>query len=128
MLSRSVDSSWAKELIVALNGEAETPAKGWLTSEEIAEQLAVKRPQATKHIGVLRSRGLILERQYRRIVNTKYAIVRKVMHYKLLKDATPQERAEFGGKEAMSLKNQLQAQSEGKIFNKNHKKRLTDLA
>jgi predicted ArsR family transcriptional regulator len=128
MLSRSVDSSWAKELIVALNGEAETPAKGWLTSEEVAEQLAVKRPQATKHIGVLRGRGLLLERQYRRIVNTKYAIVRKVMHYKLLKDATPQERAEFGGKEAMRLKNELQAQSERKIFNKNNKKRLTDLA
>jgi hypothetical protein len=127
MLSRSVDSSWAKELIVALNGEAETPAKGWLTSEEIAEQLSVKRPQATKHIGVLRSRGLILERQYRRIVNTKYAIVRKVMHYKLCKDATPEERQDFGGNEAMSLKNPLQAQSERKIFKKSVKKRLTKI-
>jgi len=127
MLLRSVNTSWAKELIVALNGEAETPAKGWLTSDEVAEQLGVKRPQAIKHIGVLRSRGLLLERQYQRIVNTKYAIVRKVMHYKLLKDATPQERAELGGKEAMSLKNQLQAQSDRKIFDKNVKKRLTKI-
>jgi hypothetical protein len=50
------------------------------------------------------------------------------MHYKLLKDATPQERAEFGGKEAMSLKNQLQAQSDRKIFDKNVKKRLTKIS
>ena len=127
MLSRSVNTSWAKELIVALNGEAETPSKGWLTSDEVAEQLGVKRPQATKHIGSLRSRGLILERPYRRIVNTKYAIVRKVMHYKLCKDATPEERQEFGGDEAMSLKSSLQAQSEGKNFKKIVKKRLTKI-
>jgi predicted ArsR family transcriptional regulator len=127
MISRSVNTSWAKELIVALKNDIQTPDKGWLTSDEVAEQLGVKRTQAIKHLQVMRNCGMIMERQYRRMVNSKYGIVRSVMHYKLSKDGTPEERAEFGGNKAMSIENPLQAQSEGKIFKKIVKKRLTKI-
>lgn len=124
MLSRSVNTDWAKTLLVALKNEAETPADGWITSHEVARQLGVKRPQAQKHIQVMRSLGLIMEKQFKTIVNEKYGIVRPVTFYKLAKYATQEEKRIFKGGKSYGVFDLMQAQNAEKKLIKKAKKSL----
>ncbi len=124
MLSRSVNTDWAKALLVALKNEAETPTAGWITSQEVARQLGVKRAQANKRIQVLRTMGLIMERQFKTAVSGKYGIVRPVTFYKLTKDATQEERKAFKGEIGYEDFMPMQAQNAEKKLIKNKKKSL----
>ena len=97
MILRSVNTDWAKTLIVALKNEAEVPTDGWLNSDQVAKELGVKRSQAIKHLQSMRSLGLIMEKQFKTIINPKYGIVRGQMFYKLTANANAEEKKQYKG-------------------------------
>ena len=84
-MHRNLQNNWSKELSKALLSREDFVPEEYLTQTQISSLLALQRPQTQKLLGLMIGQGRIETKKFAIIVNKEYALVRPIVHYRLVK-------------------------------------------